>query len=263
MCVVNQNQFASNHAAMTETPRELIDELAAFACGVRSWGEWPSWFAIRAKRLSRSISADRFGQLKVVPKQAVPRLLADEGYFVRTTRREASSSDAGPVTEVEYGIYSAVLRLSDLLVFDRPGTTFEDRTSSDNWRFEPMMLQLSYDVECREFAPKLCGLHEFRAESFEPWFRRSPEIFAQFEARNRQRWPLEPRFESPAEYRLVPVSEKPEIATGDFCFSRVGFSVAGDVALVYVRCSVAGCYVVLERRPSEWERVDQCMAFIV
>jgi len=37
---------------MAGLPKELLDEMAAFACGIRNWDEWPEWSTSRANRLS-------------------------------------------------------------------------------------------------------------------------------------------------------------------------------------------------------------------
>jgi len=69
---------------------------------------------------------------------------------------------------------------------------------------------------------------------------------AQYELRNRTRWPLEKRFEVENGYELVSHSDA-------FCLSRVGFSADQQLALVFIRCSwLVAYYLLLRREQQTW-----------
>ena len=250
---------------MTNVPREYLDVMAEFATGVRRWPEWQRWFAVHASRLVRQIDRSRFEQLKSDPERAVATFLREEGVTNRASEPCQSDCPDDPVGPEEYEVYTAVCRQSDLFVFSRPDTVFEDQSNGDIFDHPKIKRRVEFEESKKEYRVVQPGLATRFSESFHRWFVQYPEMMTQYEARNQRRWVLEKRFKVENGYCFVSeldVQDSDEIRRA-FCFSRVGFSAEGRFALVFIRYAVCcSYYLVFERTPLDWHLAEFCIAWV-
>ncbi|MCE9534541.1 MAG: hypothetical protein K8T89_25975, partial [Planctomycetes bacterium] len=143
---------------MSRIPQDILDDLAAFAAGLRPWSEWSSWLAGHAYRLAPVIDRPRFREIKATPPIGVAEMFRDEGIAILPSESRFPGMPREPVSSIEYEVYTAVCKQKDLFRFHLPDTTFEDQTNPDT--FEHSRRRMAFDERRREYRiiePSLIG----------------------------------------------------------------------------------------------------------
>ncbi|MBE9207613.1 hypothetical protein IQ244_14000 [Nostoc sp. LEGE 06077] len=147
------------------------------------------------------------------------------------------------ISSTEYEIYTAVCQQTNLFLFNRPDTIFNDYTSDERLHRTNDKERFWGDLKYKLIIHK--GLIE------------------DYETKNACQWTLEKQFYVENGYRFVSelAPEKTNKARGAFTLSRVGFSSSLKYALVHIAYPVCGYYLLFRDKGTHWEQIKYCMSF--
>ncbi|MEH2304496.1 hypothetical protein [Nostoc sp.] len=156
----------------------------------------------------------------------------------------------GAISQAEYDIYTAICQETNLFLFHRPDTAFNDYTRDAPFH--------KYHSE----QPRFSGAFKYKC-------LRSKGMIEDYEVKNTREWRLEKRFQVENGYRFASELEPQEFkkARGIFTLSRVGFSESCDYGLVHIAYSACGysCgyYLLLHFNAAIWQRQVYFISYVV
>lgn len=152
----------------------------------------------------------------------------------------------GAISQAEYDIYTAICQETNLFLFHRPDTAFNDYTADNPFH------------KYHNDQPRFSGAFKYEC-------LKHKGMIEDYEAKNTHQWRLEKRFQVENGYNFVSDFETYELQKprGIFTLSRVGFSESSDYGLVHIAYPACGYYFLFHFNGAIWQRQLYCMSYFV
>ena len=251
---------------MNKLPQEWIDDLAAFAAGVRSWSDFFHWFITHARELSQFFDSKQKRAFKDFTREQLRDFLLQEGYAIILPKLEPLPNDPEmQISDTEYEVYSEVFRQYDLFQFGRPDTLVADWTGRN--RLHELQLTLEFDSAAKTYyvREKIAPFYSCGKGEFWDRIQNIPGLLDDYGLKNQWSWKLEKRFtvENGFQFRSELEPSEAEQRQGTFCLSRVGFDSEKKSAFVFLGYPVCAYYLLFCLHSKRWRRVEFLMAWVV
>lgn len=150
------------------------------------------------------------------------------------------------ISQVEYNIYTAICQETNLFLFHRLNTVFNDYTGDNPFQ------------KYHNDRPRFSGAFKYEC-------LKRKGMIEDYEVKNTGEWRLEKRFQFENGYRFVSEFEPHESqkAREIFTLSRVGFSESSDSGLVHIAYSACGYYLLFHFNGVVWQRLAYFMSYVV